>query len=341
MLKPFLRRVVEGRSLSRQEAYEAMLAIMAGEATPAQIAAFLVALRMKGETVEEIVGFVEAMRARAVPLPIRADGLVDTCGTGGDGADTFNISTAAAIVAASGGVPVAKHGNRAVSSRSGSADVLEALGVAIQLTPEGAARCLEETGLCFLFAPLYHPSMRYAAGPRWEIGLRTVFNLLGPLANPARATRQVVGVYDRRLVPVLAEVLRELGARHCLVVASHDGLDELSVAAPTDVCEVQNGRIVSYTVTPEDAGLARHGPEAMRGGDPAANAALIRRVFAGARGGPRDVVAFNAGAALYVGGRAASLAEGVRLAQSLIDEGAAAAKLEELVRVSEVLAHAS
>lgn len=318
-----------------------MRAIMAGEATAAQIAAFLVALRMKGETVEEIVGFVEAMRERAVALPTRVEGLVDTCGTGGDGADTFNISTAAAIVAAAGGVSVAKHGNRAVSSRCGSADVLEALGVAIQLTPEGAARCLERTGLCFLFAPLYHPSMRHAAGPRREIGLRTVFNLLGPLANPARAERQVVGVYDRRLVPVVAEVLRELGARHCLVVASHDGLDELSIAAPTDVCEVKNGRITSYTVTPEDVGLSRHAPETMRGGNPAANAALIRRIFAGEKGGARDVVALNAGAALYVGGRAASMAEGVRTAQALIDEGAAAAKLEELIRVSEVLAHAS
>ncbi|MBO8162996.1 MAG: anthranilate phosphoribosyltransferase [Brevibacillus sp.] len=341
MLTTVLEKIVRGEHLDRDTARAAMGAIMDGAATPAQIGAFLAALRAKGEKTEEIIGFAQAMRERATRVPLAVDGLVDTCGTGGDGANTFNISTAAAILAASGGVSIAKHGNRAVSSKSGSADVLEALDIPISLTPEGAASCLKKTGMCFLFAPLYHQAMKHAAGPRRELAIRTVFNLLGPLTNPAGADRQLLGIYDRSLLVTVAEVLRELGVKRALVVAGEDGLDELTVTGKSCVAELLEGRIQTFELTPEQVGLGRYTGEQLQGGDAAKNAAIIREVFAGKPGAARDIVLLNAGAILYLADRAASIADGVELAASLIDSGAASRKLEQIRVVAGGIAHAS
>lgn len=334
-----IRKVVEGSDLSREEALAVMGQIMGGEASPAQISSFITALRMKGETVEEVTGFAMAMRQRVVPLPVRREGLLDTCGTGGDGGKTFNISTAAAIVAAAGSVFVAKHGNRAVSGRSGSADVLEALGIRTQLEPEQVGRCLERTGFAFFFAPSFHPAMKHAVGPRREIRIRTVFNLLGPLTNPAGAEAQIVGVYDVSLLETIPEVLANLGVRRALVVASEDGLDEVSVSADTHVAELRDGRIRRYVVSPESLGLSRHPLADVAGGPPEHNAEIIRGVFQGKRGGPRDIVLANAGAALYVAGKADDWKEGIALAARLLDSGAAREKLQQIRRVTEELAH--
>ncbi len=341
MLPVILQQLIQGNHLDRMTARQAMGAIMDGLATPAQIGAFLAALRLKGEQAEEMIGFAEAMRERAVRVPLPTEGLVDTCGTGGDGSDTFNISTAAAIVAASGGVRIAKHGNRAVSSKSGSADVLEALGVPITLSPADAADCLRLTNLCFLFAPLYHQAMKHAAGPRKELAIRTVFNLLGPLTNPAGAKRQLLGVYDAALLPTIAEVLRELGVERALVVAGEDGLDELTVTGASRVAELRDGEIRTYQVTPESFGLVRHPLSALRGGDAYTNAAIIQDVFAGKRGAARDIVLLNAGAILYLADMAASIGDGVILAAELIDRGEVARKLEQIRRVAGGLTHAS
>jgi anthranilate phosphoribosyltransferase len=293
-------------------------------------AALLVALRMKGESPAEIAGAAAAMRARVTVLEHSRREVVDTCGTGGDGRGTFNISTAAAFVAAAGGAPVAKHGNRSVSSRSGSADVLAALGVDVEMGPEGAARALEETGIAFLFAPLFHPAMREVMAVRRELAVRTVFNVLGPLTNPAGARRQVVGVYEASLVPRIAQVLAELGSVHALVVHGSDGLDEITVTGATTVGEVRDGEVAVYRVEPEELGVGRARLEDLRGGEPADNARAMERVFAGEAGALADVTAVNAGAALYVGGLAAGLAEGTARARELLAAGAAAAKLAEL-----------
>lgn len=330
-IRAAIAKIVGGADLTQDEARAVMVEIMDGLATPAQIGGLLTALRMKGETVEEIVGFAEAMRDKAIRLETPSRDLLDTCGTGGDGAGTLNVSTAAAIVAAAGGVRVAKHGNRAMSSRSGSADVLEALGLSIELSPEQAAVCLEQTGFCFLFAPLYHRSMRHAAAPRKEIGIRTVFNLLGPLTNPAGADRQLLGLFDRSRTESIAQVLRRLGRERALVVAGYDGLDEISVCAPTQVTELRNGEIRTYDVEPEDLGLDRRSLDDIRGGDAAKNANMIRRVFEGEPGACRDIVLANAGACFYVAGRVGSLRDGVRLAAETIDSGAARRKLEQLI----------
>jgi anthranilate phosphoribosyltransferase len=333
-----IRKVVEGQALTCQEAFHVMGQIMDGEASPAQISSFITALRMKGETVEEVTGFALAMRERIQHRPAARQGLLDTCGTGGDGGRTFNISTAAAIVAAAGGAKVAKHGNRAVSGQSGSADVLEALRIRTHLPPQKVSQCLEQTGFAFFFAPHFHPAMKHAIGPRREIRIRTVFNLLGPLTNPAGAEAQILGVYDSRLLQTLPKVLANLGVRRALVVASEDGLDEVSVSAKTHVAELQDGHIRYYAMSPEDLGLDRFPISSVAGGRPEENARIIVEVFKGAQGGPRDIVLANAGAALYVAGKARTWQEGVQLARELLDSGCAYQKLQEIREVTEALA---
>lgn len=341
MFQPLLNKVVEMRHLSREESREAMDLIMSGEVVSSQLASFLTALRIKGETVDEITGFALSMRNHALKVEVDTNNLIDTCGTGGDGGKTFNISTASAIVAAAGGARVAKHGNRAVSGKSGSADVLEKLGVHIQLSMEEARRCLEETNLCFMFAPLYHQAMKHAAGTRREIGFRTVFNLLGPLANPAQADRQIIGVYDVNLAEKVAHVLRELGVVRCLVVAGEDGMDEISVAAPTKLVELKEGIIRSYRLSPEEIGLPLYSQQEISGGNPEENAECIRKIFSGEKGADRDIVLANSAAALYLAGQCESLREGVERAAGIIDEGRAMAKLEQLAGLTRRISHAS
>jgi len=325
-----IARAVERQDLSKDEARQGMEQILAGKATPAQIAGLAVALRMKGETPDEIAGMAEAMRHRVPPILTRRLPLLDTCGTGGDNAGTFNISTTVALVTASCGVAVAKHGNRAVSSRAGSADVLEMLGVSIELTPEDAARSIDLVGIAFLFAPNYHIALSHASGPRRELGLRTVFNLLGPLTNPAGAKRQLLGVYSDTLVRPVAEVLQRLGSERAWVVHSRDGLDELSVFAPSHVAELHNGAITEFEVDPKSLGFAHTDRAGISGGAAAENAKIIRSVLAGGLGPARDIVVLNAAAALVVGGVARDLEEGIGKARQAIDSGAAARKLEDL-----------
>jgi anthranilate phosphoribosyltransferase len=331
------------QSLAREQAREVMAEVLAGKCTDAQIAALLVALHMKGETVEEIVGFAEAIRAAALPFKLREssavdlsdterDALVDTCGTGGDASGTFNISTATALVAAGAGVRVAKHGNRSLTSKCGSADVMEALGVDIHLSADRLAACLEEVGMAFLFAPAMHSAMKHVQAARRELRLRTVFNLLGPLTNPAQASAQVVGVYSAELVEKLAEALSMLGLRRALVVHGLDGLDEITITAPTRIAEVRGGSVHSYEVTPEEFGMERATLADISGGDQAANAAIIRQVLRGEKSPRRDVVLLNAAAALVVAGKKDHLADALPVAARSIDGGAAAAKLEALVR---------
>jgi anthranilate phosphoribosyltransferase len=334
------------QSLARDEARAVMSEVLTGQCTDAQIAALLVALHMKGETVEEIVGFAEAIRAAAAPLPIAAnstidvsgterDALVDTCGTGGDASGTFNISTATALVAAGAGVRVAKHGNRSVTSKCGSADVMEALGVNISLPPERVAECLKEVGIAFLFAPTMHSAMKYVQPARRELRLRTVFNLLGPLTNPARASAQVVGVYSDDLVEKLAEALSMLGLRRALVVHGSDGLDEITISGPTRIAEVRDGQVRTYEVTPEEFGLAPMPIQTLTGGDALENARIIREVLSGKKSPCRDVVLLNAAATLVAAGRASHLSEAMPLAATSIDSGSAAAKLEALAKFTQ------
>ena len=331
------------QSLSRDQARSVMSEILAGNCTDAQIAALLVALHMKGETVEEIVGFAQAIRAAAAPIHssenslidvsgTERDALVDTCGTGGDASGTFNISTATALVVAGTGVRVAKHGNRSVTSKCGSADVVEALGVKLTLPPTRVAQCLEEVGIAFLFAPAMHSAMKYVQPARRELRLRTVFNLLGPLTNPAKASAQVVGVYSADLVEKLAEALRELGLKRALVVHGSDGLDEITITGTTRIAEVRNGNVHTYEVEPEQFGLKRAPMSEISGGDLVANAAIIRTILDGHKSPRRDVVLLNAGAALVASGRADSIAEAIPSAARSIDSGAAKAKLDALVR---------
>jgi anthranilate phosphoribosyltransferase len=320
---------------------------MTGSATPAQIGSFLTALRIKGETVEEVAGLARVMRDQALQVslpPDLQDTVVDTCGTGGDAGGTFNVSTAAGLVVAGLGQPVAKHGNRAASSRCGSADVLEALGVRLELGPEQVATCITEVGFGFMYAPAYHPAMRHVGPVRREIGIRTVFNILGPLTNPARVTHQVLGVADARLLPLIGDVLLRLGCRRALVVHSQDGLDELSISAPTEVCEVLGGigELRHYQVSPGDFGLAEHPREAVLGGDAPENAAVMRRILGGEQSGPlADMIALNAGAALYVTGRVSDLRSGVELARDLLRAGTALQTLDALVDRSRSFAEAS
>jgi anthranilate phosphoribosyltransferase len=329
-----LRTLLDGADLDRSEARAVMDGIMAGEATPAQIAGFLVALRAKGETADEIAGCAEAMRAHVLAVRPRRDDLVDTAGTGGDGAQTLNISTAAALVAAAAGAAVAKHGNRAISSACGSADVLEALGFVLEQPPERIASSIDELGFGFMFAPMHHPAMRHAASVRRELGTRTVFNVLGPLTNPAGARAQVVGVYAPGLVRTLAQVLARLGARRAFVVHGDGGIDELSPTGPNLVCEVVEGRVVERTIDPLDLGVARCSPEELRGGTPAENAEAIRRVLGGGDGGARDAILLNAAGAIAAGGHAEDLREGLAVAREAVDSGAAAERLERLLAYS-------
>jgi len=329
-----IRAVTERRDLTADEMSQVMRLIMTGQATPAQIGGFLTAIRMKGETVEELAAAARVMRELASRVEVGGAHLVDTCGTGGDGVCTFNISTASAITAAAAGARVAKHGNRSVSSSCGSADVLEAAGVNLDLTPEQVGQCIEKVGVGFLFAPRHHGAMKHAIGPRREMGVRTLFNLLGPLTNPAGAPNQVLGVFSDQWVEPLAAVLQRLGSEHVLVVHAEDGMDEISGGAPTHVAELKDGDIRSYTVTPEEFGLQRADVATLVVQSAEQSLGVIRDVFAGGPGPARDVVVLNAGAAIYAAGLAETLEAGVQRAQEVLDSGAAARKLDELVAVS-------
>lgn len=334
MIQKAISELLAGHDLGADGARAAMHEIMSGEATQAQTAGFLVALRMKGETADEIAGCAEAMRDHVIPVTPARDDLVDTAGTGGDESHTLNISTAAALVAAAAGAGVAKHGNRAVSSASGSADVLEALGFDVELPPDRIAQSIDELGFGFIFAPLHHPGFKHAAPVRRELGTRTVFNVLGPLTNPAGARAQIVGVYSVELVPVIADVLCRLGARRAFVVHGAGGIDELSPAGPNLVGEVADGAVTTRTIDPLDLGLVRCAPGDLRGGSPEENAAAIRSVFAGEAGARRDAVLLNAAGAIAAAGHAEDLAEGLELAVRTVDSGAAAERLEQLIAFS-------
>jgi anthranilate phosphoribosyltransferase len=335
VIRQALATLLDGRDLSREEAVGAMESIMAGEATPAQIGAFLVALRIKGESAEEIAWFAEAVRSHVLPVRPERDDLVDTAGTGGDGYATINISTAAALLAAAAGAAVAKHGTRAVSSASGSADVLEALGFSLEAPPERIARSIDELGFGFMFAPTHHPGFRHAAPVRRELATRTVFNVLGPLTNPAGARAQIVGVFDPSLVQTIAEVLARLGVRRAFVVHGAFGVDELSPAGPNLVCEVLGGEMRLREIDPLDLGLPRCPPEELRGGSPEENAAVIRAVFSGEeRGAKRDAILLNAAGAIAAGGHADDLRDGLEAARRALDSGAAAERLDALVAFS-------
>jgi len=322
--------LASGRDLSREEAAAVLSEIMEGNATEIQIAGFLIALRTKGETVAELAGLAEAMRALATPVRVDRDNLLDTAGTGG-GKRTFNVSTTAALIAAGAGCTVAKHGNRSATGLSGSADLLEAFGARIDLGPEAVARCIEEVGFGFMFAPAHHQATRYVVPVRRDLAVRTIFNFLGPLTNPAGATRQLIGVSDPAYLDTIAGALAQLGTTHALVVSSDDGLDELSICASTQVVEVIDESVKRWTIAPEDVGLEPASLKAVPGGDPQQNADVARRILEGEQGAPRDLAVLNAGAAIYAGGGADSLERGVRAAEQAIDSGAAAAALERFV----------
>ncbi|PKM81787.1 MAG: anthranilate phosphoribosyltransferase [Firmicutes bacterium HGW-Firmicutes-14] len=338
MIKEAINKVVRGRDLTEQEAVELMEDIMSGKATDAQIAAFITALRIKGETVDEITGFARVMRQKATAVRTGHPLLLDTCGTGGDGSHTFNISTTVAFVVAGAGVPVAKHGNRSVSSRSGSADVLEALGVNINIAPEQVGECIDNAGIGFLFAPALHGAMKYAIGPRREIGIRTVFNILGPLTNPAGAQAQVLGVYDPSLTEVMAGVLANLGTRSAFVVHGEGGLDEASTLGQTRISEVREGRVTTYYLNPRDYGIAYTTIEKLKGGTAEENAVITGNILQGETGPRRDIVLLNAALALVASGVARAVEEGLALAASAIDTGKAAEVLDKLVRFTQALA---
>ncbi len=333
-IKEAIAKIAGGSALEMGEASDAMEEIVHGLATPAQIAAFAMALRMKGETAPEIAGLAKVMRQEALPVKVSGD-VVDTCGTGGDGLSTFNISTIAAFVASGAGARVAKHGNRAYTSSCGSADLLEALGVAIELRPDEVADCVDKVGIGFMFDPIFHPAMKHAAGPRKEIGVRTVFNVLGPLTNPAGASRQLLGVATASLAPVMGDVLELLGCQRAMVVHGQEGMDEVSLSGPTRIREVSNGSSRSYDLYPESLGFTRQPLEALKGGNAQQNAEIAEAVLRGEPGPRRDVVLLNAAAALYAAGKAESLQEGVEMATTSIDSGAAAEKLRDLRSLSQ------
>lgn len=331
MIKEAIIKLSKKQDLAYAEAEAVMDEIMSGQATPVQMAAYLTALALKGETIDEITASAAGMRAHCIKLLHNLD-VLEIVGTGGDGSNSFNISTTSSMVIAAGGVPVAKHGNRAASSKSGAADVLEALGVKITLTPERSAEILKKINICFLFAQNYHIAMKYVAPIRKELGIRTVFNILGPLSNPAGANMELMGVYDQSLVEPLAQVMANLGVDRGMVVYGQDSLDEISMCAPTSVCEIRDGKFTSYEITPEQFGYERCEKGALTGGTPAENAEITKAILKGEEKGPkRQAVCLNAGAALYIAGKAASIEEGVKLAESLIDSGAALKKLEEFV----------
>ena len=331
MIKEAIIKLSKKQDLAYAEAEAVMDEIMSGQATPVQMSAYLTALALKGETIDEITASAAGMRAHCIKLLHNMD-VLEIVGTGGDGSNSFNISTTSSLVIAAGGVPVAKHGNRAASSKSGAADVLEALGVKITLTPERSAEILKKINICFLFAQNYHIAMKYVAPIRKELGIRTVFNILGPLSNPAGANMELMGVYDQSLVEPLAQVMANLGVNRGMVVYGQDSLDEISMCAPTSVCEIRDGKFTSYEITPEQFGYERCEKGALTGGTPAENAEITKAILKGEEKGPkRQAVCLNAGAALYIAGKAASIEEGVKLAEFLIDSGAALKKLEEFV----------
>ncbi len=332
-LKSIIGKVATGATLSRDEAATAFDAMMSGEATPSQMGGLLMALRVRGETVDEITGAVAAMRGKMLKVQAPADA-IDVVGTGGDGSGSVNVSTCAAFIVAGSGVPVAKHGNRALSSRSGAADVLASLGVKIDLTPEKVGRCVKEAGIGFMFAPAHHPAMKNVGPTRVELATRTIFNLLGPLSNPAGVKRQMVGVFSKQWVQPLAQVLKNLGSDSVWVVHGSDGLDEITLTGPTTVAALEKGNIRTFEIAPEDAGLTRSSPGSLKGGDADANAVALRSVLEGIPSAYRDVALLNAAAALIVAGKAGNLKEGVAIGTRTIDSGAAAAKLKQLIAVS-------
>lgn len=329
-----IKQLIQRQDFSHDEMSDVMNQIMTGNATPAQIGGFLIGLQMKGETVTEIAAAAEVMRGLATPVHITGEHVVDTCGTGGDGASTFNVSTASAFVAAAAGCQVAKHGNRSISSSSGSADVLEAAGVNLELSPDQVKHCIETVGVGFMFAQKHHGAMKHAIGPRREMGVRTIFNLLGPLTNPAQAAHQVLGVFDKRWVKPMAEVLQKLGSQHVLVVHAEDGLDEISIGAETHVAELKDGEVITYTIKPEDFGIQQNSIESLTVSNAQDSLSLIKEVFEGKPGPARDIVVLNAGAAIYAADITTSLEEGIVKAAELIDSGAATQKLNALIVTS-------
>ncbi len=334
MIKEALRKVLAGEHLTLREAHQVMSSIMSGEASPAQIAGLLVALKQKGEHAQEVAGFVKSMREHAVPVMVNDMDAVDGCGTGGDGTHSFNISTAASIVTAAAGVTVAKHGNRSISSKCGSADLLEACQGNIDPGPEIVRDNINKIGFGFIYAPRFHPSMKHAAGPRRDLGVRTVFNILGPMTNPAGVRRQVVGVFDKTVMALVAEVLESTGSHHVLVAHSRDGLDEFSISAPTDFVEVRDGKRIEASIRPEDCGLSSFPEGAMGGGDGAYNRRIFERLLDGQDGPCRDAVLLNAGAMIYVSGQADSIREGVDAARSAVDTAMAKEKLQQWIVAS-------
>ena len=336
-IKQAIQTAIDGNNLSRDEMTDVMKMILSGEATPAQIGGFLVALRIKGETIDEITAAAQVMRELATPVTPKAGDLVDIVGTGGDGLKTFNISTASAIVAAAAGVHVAKHGNRAASSQSGSADLLETAGIKLDMSPEQVAQCIDEVGVGFMFAPAHHSAMKHAIGPRKEMAVRTIFNVLGPLTNPAGTKRNYVGVYDKSLVEPIAHVLMQLGNQQALVVHGLDGLDEISIEQPTAVAELLDKKVITYEISPEDFGLQRQPLTSIVVKDSAQSLAMIKSVFSGEKGAAHDALILNAGAGIYVAGKANSLAAGIELASETIASGAAMTKLNDYVAFSQSL----
>lgn len=331
--KALIGKVATGAALTREEAADAFDVMMSGEATPSQMGGLLMALRVRGETVDEITGAVATMRAKMLKVAAPPDA-IDVVGTGGDASGSYNISTCAAFIVAGAGVPIAKHGNRALSSRSGAADVLAALGVRIDLAPDRISRCISEAGIGFMFAPAHHPAMKHVGPTRVELATRTIFNLLGPLSNPAGVKRQMVGVFSRQWVEPLAQVLKNLGSERAYVVHGSDGLDEITTSGPTTVAALDNGTVKTFEIAPEDVGLSKAKPEALRGGDAEANAAALLAVLKGSKGPFRDVAVFNAAAALVVAGRAKDLKEGAAMAQKSLDSGEAEGRLDRLIHIS-------
>ena len=332
-MKELLEKLSTRINLEENEAYDTMLSIMNGNMTPSQIAGFLMGLKMKGETINEISGFVRAMREKANKVT-GPEGILDTCGTGGDGASTFNVSTAAAIVVSASGIPVAKHGNKSVSSKCGSADVFQKLGVKIDMQPEQAQKCLHEIGIAFLFAPLYHPSMKYAVIPRREMGIRTVFNILGPMSNPAGVKKQIVGSFNLETAEKMVKVLKNTGSDHVLVMHSEDGLDEISISADTILFELRDGQIQKHKIRPEDTGITRQSLKSINGGDETTNADIIRQILKGIKGPQLDITALNAGAAIYTAEKSDSIKQGVEIAYDTLLSGKAHTKLAEMIDFS-------
>ncbi len=337
MLKPLIIKLTERKDLTREEMRSAMETIMSGDVNPAQTAAFLIALKIKGETAAEITAASLVMKEKATKVRVKGDVIFDSCGTGGDGHGTINVSTSAAVILAAAGVTVAKHGNRSITSMSGSADVLRELGASVELPPEKVEACIEKCGLGFIFAPGYHPAMKHVMPVRKELGVRTIFNLLGPIVNPANHTHHLMGVFSESLVGTIAEVLRDTGLKRAAVVCGHGGLDELSLSGATSCAELKDGAITRSVITPEDCGLKRAPIEAVRGGSAADNARHIKELFSGDEKGPkRDIILLNAGYALYIAEKAATPAEGVKLAAETVDSGAAAKKLDEFIKASNI-----